>query len=338
MVWPPQGVFKSLTLFNNSLKLGGKIMPQTSTSTSPGSAVGVPRQPRMSLHARNTATAYIFLAVPLLFFLCIRIAPTIYAFLMSFFKNGGTGFTLENYHQMFMSQVFWRALLNTLLYVVITVPCQLAIGISLALMISRVKRLKGFYRTVYFLPYITSSVAISWVWRLMYDPTAGVINVFLGWLDIPSQQFLQSPSEALVSVSIVIIWQAAGFAMLIFMAGLEAIPKMYFEAARIDGASNWQVFWRVTWPLLNPTLVFLAITGVISGLQTFTQIENLTGSSGSQAGGPLNSTVSMVVYTYNQGFTNFDLPFASAVTVVLFVLIMIVTVIQLKVLNRSFEY
>lgn len=313
-------------------------MSQPSSSLSPRASAPFRRQPRMSLQTRRSTTAYIFLAVPLLFFLGIRIAPTIYAFLMSFFQNGGTGLTIQNYQQMFISGTFWRALLNTFLYVVITVPCQLAIGIGLALMIGRIKRLKGLYRTIYFLPYITSAVAISWVWRLMYDPTSGIINVFLGWFGIQSQQFLQSPSQALLSVSIVIIWQAAGFAMLIFMAGLEAIPKMYFEAARIDGASSWQIFWRVTWPLLNPTLVFLAVTGVIGGLQTFTQIENLTGSSGGAAGGPLNSTVSMVVYTYNQGFTNFDLPFASAVTVVLFLLIMIVTVVQLRILNRSFEY
>lgn len=313
-------------------------MPYTPDSGAQGTSVRMPKAPRISLHARNTTTAYVFLAVPLLFFLGIRIAPTLYAFLMSFFKNGGTGFTLENYQQMLSSPVFWKALLNTLLYVVITVPCQLALGVGIALMIGRIKRFKGFYRTIYFLPYITSAVAISWIWRLMYDPTAGFINVFLGWFGIPSQQFLQSPNQALISVSIVIIWQAAGFAMLIFMAGLEAIPKMYFEAARIDGASGWQIFWRVTWPLLNPTLVFLAITGVIGALQTFTQIENLTASSGGQAGGPLNSTVSMVVYTYNKGFTDFNLPFASTVTVALFVLIMIVTVIQLKVLNRSFEY
>lgn len=313
-------------------------MQQTSASVAKEAAVRPPRDPRMSLHTRHTSTAYIFIAVPLLFFLTMRIAPTVYAFLMSFFKNGGTGFTLQNYHDMFTSPVFWKALLNTLLYVVITVPIQLGVGVCIALMIGRIKRLKGFYRTIYFLPYITSAVAVSWVWRLMYDPSMGVINVFLGWFGIPSQKFLQTPGEALLSVSVVMIWQAAGFAMLIFMAGLEAIPKMYFEAARMDGASGWQIFWRVTWPLLNPTLVFLTITGVITGLQTFTQIENLTASSGGQAGGPLNSTVSMVVYTYNQGFTNFNLPFASAVTVALFVMILIVTVVQLKVLNRSFEY
>ncbi|WP_197080991.1 carbohydrate ABC transporter permease [Gordoniibacillus kamchatkensis] len=293
---------------------------------------------RGSLESKRALTAYTFLAIPMLFFLGIRIAPTIYAFAMSFFKKNGSGFTLYNYQKMFASPDFWHALTNTLLYVIITVPSQLAIGIVLALMIGRIERFKGLYRTIYFLPYITSAVAISWVWRLMYDPNNGFINAFLELFHIPAQQWLKSPSEALVAVSIVIIWQSSGYAALISMAGLESIPKSYYEAARIDGASPWQLFWRITWPLLNPTLVFLAVTGVIGALQTFTQIANLTGGSGGQAGGPLNSTLSIVVYVYNQGFNNFNLQFASAVTVVLFILILIVTILQMKLINRTYDY
>jgi multiple sugar transport system permease protein len=292
----------------------------------------------LTLRGKQNLTAYIFLAIPMCFFLGIRIAPTIYAFAMSFFKNVGTGLTLSNYHDVLTSTTFWRAVLNTLMYVVITVPCQMALGVIIALMIGRIRKLKGFYRTVYFLPYITSAVAISWVWRLMYDPSMGLLNAFFGWFHLPAQSWLQNPTEALVSVSIVMIWQNVGFAMLIFMAGLEAIPRMLYEAARVDGASSWQVFWRITWPLLNPTLVFLAVTGVISALQTFTQIANLTGGSGGEAGGPLNSTVSIVLYVYNVGFSDFNLPLASAVTVFLFLLILLVTMIQLKVLNREYEY
>ncbi|KIL40931.1 hypothetical protein SD70_10660 [Gordoniibacillus kamchatkensis] len=290
------------------------------------------------MESKRALTAYTFLAIPMLFFLGIRIAPTIYAFAMSFFKKNGSGFTLYNYQKMFASPDFWHALTNTLLYVIITVPSQLAIGIVLALMIGRIERFKGLYRTIYFLPYITSAVAISWVWRLMYDPNNGFINAFLELFHIPAQQWLKSPSEALVAVSIVIIWQSSGYAALISMAGLESIPKSYYEAARIDGASPWQLFWRITWPLLNPTLVFLAVTGVIGALQTFTQIANLTGGSGGQAGGPLNSTLSIVVYVYNQGFNNFNLQFASAVTVVLFILILIVTILQMKLINRTYDY
>jgi multiple sugar transport system permease protein len=293
---------------------------------------------RLSLQNKRALTAYTFLAIPLIFFLGIRIAPTLYAFAMSFFKQSGPGFTLDNYHMLFKSKDFLRAFTNTILYVIITVPCQLAIGIILALMIGRVKRFKGFYRTIYFLPYITSAVAISWVWRLMYNPNMGFINVILHSLHLPTHQWLRSPSEALMAVSIVIIWQSSGYATLISMAGLESIPKSYYEAARIDGASGWQLFWKITWPLLNPTLVFLSVTGVIGALQTFTQIANLTGGSGGQAGGPLNSTVSIVVFVYNEGFNNFNLPFASTVSVVLFALILLVTLVQMKLINRTYEY
>jgi multiple sugar transport system permease protein len=293
---------------------------------------------RMTLKGRTNFTAYTFLAIPLLFFIGIRIVPTLYAFSMSLMKNGGTGFTLENFRTMFSSADFAGALWNTLLYVIITVPCQMAFGIILALFIGRVNRLKGIYRTIYFLPYITSAVAISWVWRLMYDPDHGILNTMLGWVHIPSQQWLHSPGEALVSVSVVMIWQNAGFAMLIFMAGLEAIPRTFYEAARMDGANGWNMFWRISWPLLNPTLVFLAVTGVISALQTFTQIANLTGGSGGEAGGPLGSTLSIVVYVYNSGFNDFNLQYASAITVILFAIILLVTLLQLKVLNRSYEY
>lgn len=293
---------------------------------------------KMTLKGRGNLTAYTFLAIPLLFFIGIRIVPTLYAFAMSLMKNDGTGFTLANFQQMFASPDFARALLNTFLYVIITVPFQMAAGIGLALLIGRVKRFKGIYRTIYFLPYITSTVAISWVWRLMYDPDNGIMNYLFGLVHIPAQQWLRSPSEALLSVSIVMIWQNAGFAMLIFMAGLEAIPRTMYEAARIDGANAWNSFWRIAWPLLNPTLVFVAVTGVISALQTFTQIANLTGGSGGNAGGPLNSTLSIVVYVYNSGFNDFNLQYASAITVVLFAIILVVTMIQLKVLNKSYEY
>lgn len=158
------------------------------------------------------------------------------------------------------------------------------------------------------------------------------------WLHIPPQGFLGDPNESLLSVSAVMIWQAMGFSMLIFMAGLEAVPKHFYEAAQIDGASKWKMFWKITFPLLNPTIVFLAVTGVIQSLQSFTQIQNLTGGSAANAGGPLNSTLSIVVYMYKNAFTDFNMEYASAITVVLFIIILLVTLIQLRILNKSYEY
>ncbi|GGE30914.1 ABC transporter permease [Pullulanibacillus camelliae] len=295
-------------------------------------------QRTIKLKTRRALIAYGFLVIPLLFFLCIRIYPTLYAFSLSFRAHNASGFTLDNYSTLFHDHVFWRSVLNTLLYVIITVPLQMAFGLLIALGIEKIHHFRWFYRVIYFLPYITSIVAVSWVWRLMFDENTGVLNHVLAWFHIAPQGWLADPSEALLSVSIVMIWQAMGFSMLIFMAGIQAIPRQLYEAAQIDGSSSWKMFWRITFPLLNPTLVFLAVTGVISALQTFTQIQNLTAGGGQTAGGPLNSTSSMVVYMFNNAFTNFNMEYASAVTVTLFILILIVTLIQLKIINRSFDY
>lgn len=292
----------------------------------------------LKLKTKRTLTAYLFLTIPLLFFLCVRIYPTLYSFSMSFSPQNGGGFTMANYQKLMKDQVFWISVWNTAKYVIITVPLQMALGLLIALSVERIHHLRWFYRMIYFLPYITSIVAVSWVWRLMFDPSTGFLNVLIGWLGIHSQNWLGDPKEALFCVSAVMIWQSMGFSMLIFMAGLQGIPKHLYEAAQIDGAGSWKMFWKITLPLLNPTIVFLAVTGVIQALQTFTQIQNLTASSGASAGGPLNSTVSIVVYMYRNAFQDFNMQYASAIAVVLFIFILLVTLLQMKVLNKSYEY
>ncbi|WP_251550430.1 carbohydrate ABC transporter permease [Neobacillus muris] len=295
-------------------------------------------KPPMKLKTKRTMVAYSFLAIPLLFFLCIRIYPTLYSFSMSFSSQYGEGFTMENYQQLFKDEVFWKSVWNTCKYVIITVPIQMALGLLIALALERIQHFRWFYRMIYFLPYITSVIAVSWVWRLMFEPSVGFFNELIGWFGLPSQKWLSDPKLALFCICAVMIWQAMGFSMLIFMAGLQGIPKQLYEAAQIDGAGRWKMFWKITLPLLNPTIVFLAVTGVISALQTFAQIQSLTASSGASAGGPLNSTVSIVVYMYQNAFSEFNMEYASAVAVVLFIFILLVTLLQMKVLNKSYEY
>lgn len=299
-----------------------------------GGQMGENRFP-MKMHTRQAMVAYVFLSIPLLFFLGIRILPTVYAFIMSFSVQGADGFSMENYVRLLHDPVFWRSVLNTFLYLIITVPLQLIFGLLIALGIEQVTKFKWFYRIIFFLPYMTSIVAVSWVWRLMYDSNIGVLNQILKALHIPQQGWLSDPEQALLAVSAMLIWQMTGFAMLIFLAGLQGIPRQYYEAAEIDGASKWKSFWKITFPLLNPTILFLTVIGAIQSLQTFTQIVNLTGGSSGSIGGPLNSTSSIVVYMYKQGFRDYNMEYASAITVVLFIMIMIVTLIQLKVLNRN---
>jgi multiple sugar transport system permease protein len=296
---------------------------------------------RLTLERRTWLWAYTFLAIPLLFFLAIRIAPTLYAFWVSFHRWDPIALEkpwvgLDNFRRMPEDEVFWKALRNTWIYVIVGVPAGLVLSLFVALGLQRLTHYVGFYRTLYFIPYITSLVAVSWVWRWMYTPN-GIFNEGLGYIGLGPFTWLQSPDLAIYSIIAMTVWQGLGFQIVIFLAGLEAIPEMYYEAAQLDGASPWQKFRDITIPLLNPTIVFLAVVGVISSLQVFTQIRNMTSQG---RGGPLNSTLSLVLYVYQKAFDSLpsQMGYASAITVVLFVMILAITIIQLKVLSRHYDY
>lgn len=300
---------------------------------------------QLSLRQRKALWGYAFLLLPLLFFLVVRIFPALSAFNVSLHQWDVMSVRkpfvgMQNFVQMWHDPVFWKAAVNTFLYVVISVPLELILGLLVAVAIQSVNRFQGFYRTIYFVPYITSTVAVSWVWRWMYFKNGGVFNQILLSLGLPAQSFLSGTEQALYCVTAVVVWQALGYFVVIFLAGLEMIPPMYKEAAKIDGASGWHVFRYITVPLLNPTIVFLAVLGTINSLQIFTQIMNMTsgGYGHGDLGGPLNSTLSLVVYIYSQAFYKFQMGYASAITVVLFAIILVVTLIQLKVLSRRVDY
>jgi multiple sugar transport system permease protein len=231
--------------------------------------------------------------------------------------------------------VFWQSLTNTLLYVALSMPLQLVSGLFFALLLQAGARWRGFFRALYFIPFVTSTVAISWVWRWIYEPTFGPLNKLLAVAGLPEQKFLASPDQALTSIVVAIVWQALGFYVIIFLAGLEAIPHDFYEAAKIDGARAWDLFRHITLPLLNPTIVFLTVIGTINAIQVFTQVLNMSFQG---TGGPLNSTKSLVLFIYQQAFKSFKMGYASAGTVVLFGLILVITIIQLRVTTRRVEY
>jgi multiple sugar transport system permease protein len=296
---------------------------------------------QLSLEKRRWLWAYAFLAIPLVFFLSIRIAPTLYAFRVSL--HDWDPIALEkpfvgakNFQRLWNDRLFWQAFRNTWLYVVVIVPISLAVSLAIALGLQRLTRFVGFYRLLYFVPYITSLVAVSWVWRWMYTPN-GVFNTVLGFVGLPRQGFLSSPDQALYAIAAMTIWQGLGFQIIIFLAGLQSIPEVYYEAAALDGATGWQRFRHITLPLLNPTIVFLSVVGVIGALQVFTQIRNMSSQG---QGGPLNSTISLVLYVYRLAFDSLPsrMGYASAITVVLFLMILAITIVQLKVLTRRYEY
>lgn len=241
---------------------------------------------------------------------------------------------LDNYVQLFKDEVFIKSVKNTFIYVIVGVCGQIVLGLGIALLLQRINRFVGLFRVIYFIPYITSVVAVSWVfkWLLMNN---GVVNDFLVKFGFESQKFLNSPDQAIYVIIGTMIWQGLGFQMVIFLAGLENIPKMFYEAAEIDGASSWQKFIRITIPLLNPTIVFSAVIGSITFLQSFTQVLNMSPEG---SGGPLNSTITLVLYIYQLAFQQFDMGYASAATVILFLIILAFTLFQMKVLTKKFDY
>ncbi|TMJ11083.1 MAG: sugar ABC transporter permease [Bacillati bacterium ANGP1] len=294
----------------------------------------------MGLGTRRALWAYTFLLVPLLFFLTIRLAPAFSALYISLHEwniiSPSKPFVgLQNFRLLAHDPSFGRAAVNTLRYVLVGIPAQIALGLVLALALQRINRFRGLFRALYFMPFVTPIVAAAWVWQWMYSQNFGPLNGLLAELRLPLQPFLRSPAQSLYAVTAMTVWQFLGFQVVIFLAGLEAIPRVYYEAAAVDGASGWRLFRHMTVPLLNPTLVFSAVYGTIVYLQLFTQVLNMT--FGDQ-GGPLASTLTMVLYVYQLGFQRFKMGEAAAATAVLFAVILVITLLQMRVLSKPVEY
>ncbi|NJK42837.1 MAG: sugar ABC transporter permease [Pleurocapsa sp. SU_196_0] len=301
-----------------------------------------PRVPKrgLTLARRQAIWAYVFLFVPLLFFLIVRLYPALESLRLSLLdyrspltENPFIG--IENFQTMLSDTVLHRALLNTGLYALIGVPIQLALGLGIAMLLQQVNTARGVYRAIYFAPYVTPIVASAWVWQWLLNRNFGPVNAFLGLFGIPAQPFLGSPDQALVSAAALVIWQQLGFQIVIFLAGLEGIPRVYYEAASLDGVTPWTRFRYITLPLLNATLVFSVVIATNGFLQLFAQVANLNPTD---QGGPLDSTLTVALYIYRMAFQSSKMGYAAAITVLLFAIILVLTVIQLRVLRRRVEY
>lgn len=307
---------------------------------------------RLTLGARQALWAYAFLALPLAFFVFLRIWPALQSFWLSLFSwhvdAAQREFVGLGYYQAMLQDArLHRALTNTLLYSVIIVPSQLALGLGIALLLDSIRRFRPLFRAIYFAPYVTPAAAVAWVWGWMYSVNFGVINTFLiewsifweglglPWLAIDPQPFLTSPQQALPAVAAVVVWQNLGFQVVIFLAGLQGVPRSLYDAAAIDGADALRRFRYITLPLLNPVMVFSVVISTIAALQLFDQVVNINFTD---QGGPLNSTLTIALYMYQEAFSRFRLGYAAAVTVLLFALILLVTVIQLRIFSRRVEY
>jgi multiple sugar transport system permease protein len=240
---------------------------------------------------------------------------------------------LSNFAALLHDPVFWKALANTFYFVLVGGPLSVAVSLGAAMLVNaRLVRFKGFFRTVYFAPVVTTMVAVAVVWRYLYHPRFGLANQILALLGLPDVNWLGDPRWAMPAIILMAVWKNFGYNMIIFVAGLQGIPTTLYEAARVDGAGAWQQFRRITVPALRPMLMFVGIITMIGYFQIFTEPYVLTGGTG----GPLNATLSLVMYMYKQGFRWWNIGFAAAVALVLFLIILAGTLVQMR-LQRGRE-
>lgn len=289
----------------------------------------------LTIRQKQIVWAWAFLALPVLFYTVIRFYPTGNAILISFqnwnLLGDRTWAGFENYVKLWNDPVFWKVFQNTFVYLLLGTPVSLVVSFVIAYHLDKTRFMHGFLRMLYFLPFMTSAVAMAWVWRWFYQPVpVGLFNNALASVGIPQFPFLQSTTWALPSVLAPAVWAGLGFQVIIFMAGLRAIPRSYYEAARIDGVSTWTVLWEITLPLLKPTIVFIVVFSSIGFLRIFDHVFNMTTNN---PGGPLNATKPLVLMIYQTAFDSFDMGYAAAQTVVLFLVLLVVSLIQLRLLR-----
>ncbi len=241
---------------------------------------------------------------------------------------------IQNFIYAFsQDQVFLTTIGNTIYYAFVSVPVSMAISLMVAQFIFNRKHLQSFFRTMYFLPYITPMIAVVVVWRFLLQPSQfGILNSFLAGLGIPAQPFLNSSLQVIPSIILITTWATVGYNMVLFLAGIGGIPSSFYEAAKIDGANSWQLFWKITWPLLSPTVLFTTVTGSIGAMGIFSIPYILT------QGGPEDASRMIVQWIYQTGFNQFRMGYASSLAMVFFVIVLILTVLQLRFLRTRWSY
>lgn len=278
-------------------------------------------------------TGYGFLLPDLLGLLVFVIVPIGYAFFISLHEWNAlspmrwTGFS--NYQDLWTDRQFWHSLKITAIYTVSYVPILYVVSLGLALLVNQRLPFMPFFRTLFFIPVVLSLVVSSLMWKYIFDERAGLLNYLIGFLGIAPQSWLGSIELALPAIITVSVWIQMGYFMVIFIAGLQDVPGIYYDAAKIDGASAWQSLWYITLPLLRPTSLFVVVISLIGSFQVFDQIWVMT------RGGPANATQVTVVYIYQQAFQYLNLGYGSAMAFALFLIILVFSLFQFRVFRPA---
>jgi len=292
-------------------------------------AVPVPPAVRRAPGRREGLTAFLFLSPTLLVFGVFVVFPILFSFYLSFqqwnlFADDHAFVGLANYGAVFSDPEFWQVFWNTTVYTVATVPLNMVLALGVAVLLERRVRGKRLLRAAFFTPVVVSSVAAGVIWRWVFDPNLGLANVALTAVGLPAVDWTANAAAAMAALIIVGVWKTFGINMVLFAAGLSAIPSHYYEAAAIDGARSWSQFRHITLPLLAPTTLFVLVLSMIGSFQVFDVVFVLT------RGGPLGATKVLVYYLYEHAFKFFDMGYASAVAYLLFAVLFVLTLVQVR--------
>jgi multiple sugar transport system permease protein len=308
-----------------------------STITSQQKQVITRQSSRRWSRIKSTLNAYLYLLPTILGLLIFSAGAIVASFLISFTNwqlvLPPVWIGLRNYANLLELPEFWQVLFNTVYYTVGYVPLAVILPLFMAMLVNQKLRGITFFRTTYFLPVVTSGVAIALVWGWMYNPSFGVINYLLDTLfGIEGPRWLADPKWAMPALIIIGVWHSLGYNMVIYLAGLQGIPQELYEAARIDGGGWWAQFRSITVPLITPTIFFILVLSIIGSFQVWTITYLLT------QGGPAGATLTLSYYIYQQGFQWFHMGFAAALAYVLFALVFVVTMIQFRLQKQWVFY
>lgn len=290
-----------------------------------------PRRSR-SVAGQQAVNGWIFVGLPVALFVIFLLLPITVAIVLSLTDYAIIGDTefigIDNYTRMFGDPFFWIAFRNTVQYTALFVPLGLVTALGTALLLNRSAKSVRLFRTLFYIPVVSSTVATATIWYWLLNPQYGLINIALGWIGIDGPAWLHDSRWAMFAIVVMSVWAGFGANMLIFLGGLQGVPAELLEAARIDGANVWQRFRHVTLPALSKTMFLVTTLLVIAAFQVFDQAYVLT------KGGPGNSTITLVYYIYNRGFDRLEMGYASAMSFVLFLIILGVSIVNARITSR----
>lgn len=283
--------------------------------------------------------AWFMVAPTIIGLIVLNIIPIFQTLYLSFFKSGAFGkgnifVGLDNYKRLLTDEQVWDAVRNTLLYTCLVVPITIIIALLLAVVLNGKIKGKGIYRTIYFIPMVAAPAAVTMVWKWLYNNQYGLINHILKSMGLEGVNWIDDPKVAMISIVIIGIWSTVGYSMVLLLAGLQEIPRDYYEASNIDGANAVKQFFSITIPLISPTLFFVLVTSIITAMQVFDVIYMMIDVTSPS----YNNTVSLVYLFYNNSFKYSDKGYGSAIVMLLLLIIMIITVIQTKLQKKWVNY